>query len=57
LIFFSEDKSGGADWDVEYNGSLSKDGKKIEGTWTVRTPGRPDFSGRFSMKKAPHDEE
>jgi len=43
------DGTAGADGVVHYTGRLSRDGSEIEGTWTIRTPGKADFSGRFKM--------
>lgn len=45
------DGTAGEDHEVEYNGLLSGDGTKIEGTWTI-----PDVhSGGFTLQKAPID--
>lgn len=40
---------------VEYYGNLSRNGDRIEGGWTLRSPGRPDFSGTFTLKRAVDD--
>jgi hypothetical protein len=44
------DGTGGYDHSVEYSGTLSKDGKSIEGTWVIKQAGG-DYSGTFKMKK------
>jgi len=51
------DGTAGEDHNVEYSGQVSEDGTKIEGTWTIKLEGQPDFSGGFTLKKQRLDKE
>lgn len=50
------DGTAGVDHSVEYKGSIARDGITIEGTWIIRHEDKPDYSGRFTLRKLPHEE-
>lgn len=45
------DGTGGVNHDVEYEGKLSEDGSKIEGTWTLGQAGGAGLSGSFTVTR------
>jgi hypothetical protein len=50
------DGTAGISHDVEYSGKLSDNGSRIEGTWSIRQEGVPEFSGKFILEKLPPED-
>jgi len=45
------DGTAGVRSSAEYRGQLSPDSTQIDGTWTIRGEGQPDFGGSFTLQK------
>lgn len=50
------DGTGGISHDVEYTGKLNEKGTRIDGMWTIRQPGFPDYSGKFTLDRLPPED-